>query len=72
MAAEEPKIFGKFDRYEPHKLRAWESYLGIGLVRVLGNQSTTRYRNLLHHLRRFTQSTSTQEERLSENTLSVL
>jgi len=62
MAIDTPKIFGRFDLYEPHKLRAWESYFGIE-DRVGTKAWRSKYhsvRNLLRHLRRFTQSTSTR------------
>jgi integrase len=62
MASETPKVFGKFELREPRQLRAWEIYFGIkdreGVKAWKSDYNAVQ--NLLRHLRRYTQSTSTR------------
>ncbi len=62
MAIDTPKIFGKFELHEPRQLREWEIYFGIKDregVKAWKSRYTS-VQNLLRHLRRYTQSTSTR------------
>jgi integrase len=62
MVTDAPKVFGKFESRKPRKLREWEIYFRIN-DREGANGWKSQYNsvhNLLRHLRRYTQSTSTR------------